>query len=92
LRGVSLQHYARIILNVTWHLLNSLGLIRLQLLSLIAAWPMPQPWPTLRANERPLRSYLQASAERLALKTLKAQRRDAFEWSCPWRPYPCSIF
>jgi hypothetical protein len=37
LRGVSLQPCVRIILNVTSHLLNGLGLIRLQLLSLIVA-------------------------------------------------------
>jgi len=44
LRGVSLQHCARIILNATSPLLNSPGLIRLQLRSLIAARPkMTQP-------------------------------------------------
>jgi hypothetical protein len=84
LRAVSLQHCARIILNVTSHLLNSLGLIRLQLLSLIAAWSMIQPWPTIRFPNLPLANG-RASAERRALKT---QSRDFFEWSCPWRSYP----
>jgi hypothetical protein len=40
------------------------------LLSLIAAWLMSQPWPTIRfpnfplANGRPLRSHLRATAVR----------------------------
>jgi hypothetical protein len=92
LRAACLCNCARIILNATSHSLNSLVLIRLQLLSSIAAWPrMTQPWLRIRSPNLPLangrlrRSHLRASVERRALK---AQRRDFFEWSCPWRSYP----
>jgi hypothetical protein len=94
LRAVSFKHCARIILVVTSHLLNSQEvLIRLQLLSLIAAWPrMTQPWLRIHfpnwplANGRSLRSHLRVSAEGHALR---AQPKEFFQWSCPWSLTPC---
>ena len=65
-----MQHCAPIILNATSRLLNSLFPTRLQLLSLIAAWPrMTQPRPANRfpnlpvANRRALTGHQRANAE-----------------------------